>query len=339
MLRGSGRLERAREKEMSTMPGPTHAPVRREFPSGKPRRGRRTTIAAGVVALALAALSVGHLAGCSKKDAASPAPRAPMFVFAVDGLEWRVLKPLLEQGKLPVTAGLMKRGSYGYLSTIQPTYSAVVWTSIATGKMPDKHGIHHFVYPEERNGQKRYRYYTSGHRGAKAFWNILSDYGLTVDCIGWWMTYPAEPINGVMVSQTNTTGVLQNPQAALWKGSLLKGVEGQVYPPERQNRVMALLEEVDADLDRITEELFGRRPHPADEFSQMMWDQTEWSFRADATYVRVGRDILEAKKPFDLFAIYLGGTDVSAHRFWRYAYPEQFLQPARTRSRSRISAG
>jgi predicted AlkP superfamily phosphohydrolase/phosphomutase len=250
-----------------------------------------------------------------------------MFVFAVDGLEWRVLKPLLEQGKLPVIAGLMNRGSYGYLSTIQPTYSAVVWTSIATGKMPDKHGIRHFVYPEERNGQKRYRYYTSGHRGAKAFWNILSDYGLTVDCIGWWMTYPAEPINGVMVSQTNTTGVLQNPQAALWKGSLLKGVEGQVYPPERQNRVMALLEEVDADLDRITEELFGRRPHPTDEFSQMMWDQTEWSFRADATYVRVGRDILEAKKPFDLFTIYLGGTDVSAHRFWRYAYPEQFLNP------------
>lgn len=250
-----------------------------------------------------------------------------MFLFAVDGLEWRVMKPLIEAGKLPAMAALMKRGSYGYLASIQPTYSAVIWTSIATGKVPDKHGIHHFVYPEVRNGQREYRYYTSGHRTAKAFWNILGDYGLVVDCIGWWMTYPAEPVSGVMVSQTNTTSVLRNPQVALWKGSLLKGVEGQVHPPESQNRFMEILEETDASLDRITEELFGRRPYPTDDFSQMMWDQTEWSFRADATYTSIGRDILQSKEPFDLFTIYIGGTDVSAHRFWRYAYPEEFEYP------------
>ena len=283
-----------------------------------------TTAVASIIVLSSALLV--HT-GCSKKKTAAPKSRSPMFLFAIDGLEWRVMKPLIESGQLPVMAGLMKRGSYGYLSSIQPTYSAVVWTSIATGKIPSKHGILHFVYQDSLNGEKRYRSYTSGHRKTKAFWNILSDNGLVVDCIGWWMTYPAEPINGVMVSQTNTTGALRNPQAALWKGALLKGVEDQVYPLDRQNRVMELLEEVDGDLDRITEDIFGRFPNPPDDFSRMMWDQTVWAFRADATYVRVARDILETGPPFDLFALYLGGTDVAAHRFWRYAHPEQFTHP------------
>jgi hypothetical protein len=299
---------------------------RRAALTGSGRRAGvpRTTIVGGLVIFAIA---LGTLGGCSKKDSAASLPHTPLFLFAVDGLEWRVMKPLLEEGKLPVIAGLMQRGSYGYLASMQPTLSAVVWTSIATGKVPDKHGIQNFVYSETKNGKKELHYYTSGHRTTKAIWNILSDYGLVVDCIGWWMTFPAEPINGIMVSQTNTTGVLQNPQAALWKGSLLKGVEGQVYPPDRQNRVMELLEEVDGNFDQIAQSLFGPRPYPADEFSQMMWDQAEWAFRADATYVRIGRDILESRTPFDLFTIYIGGTDVAEHRFWRYAYPEQFTDP------------
>ena len=275
-----------------------------------------------------AALSLFALAGgCAKKQDAADRSRTPLFVFAIDGLEWRVLKPLLEAGKLPAIAGLMERGSYGYLSSMQPTFSAVIWTSIATGKRPEKHGIRHFVYEESVNGKREFRYYTSGHRLTKAMWNILSDRGLVNHTIGWWMTYPAEQVKGSMVSQTNTTGVLKNPQVALWKGSLIKGVEGQVYPPERQTRVMDLLAEVDADLDSIETAIFGTPPNPVDDFSRMMWDQTEWAFRADATYVRVARDIIDTQGKFDVFSLYLGGTDVAAHRFWRYAFPGQFAHP------------
>ncbi len=302
----------------------------------RPLRARATHAASkrrlGLSAAAAACffvLSLGHLVhtGCSRKDTAAPGTRPPIILFAIDGLEWRLLKPLLEKGELPVMEGLMKKGTYGYLKSLQPTFSPVIWTSIATGKAPSKHGILDFVYESSVKGKKQYRTYTSGHRKTKAFWNIFSDYGLVVDCIGWWTTYPAEPINGVMVSQTNTTGRLRNPEEALWKGTLLKGVDGQVYPPERQNRVMAVLDEVDGDLDRITEGIFGRIPNPTDEFSRTMWDQTLWAFRADATYVRVAHDILEEGQPFDLFALYIDGTDVAAHRFWQYAHPEQFTHP------------
>ncbi len=88
------------------------------------------------------------IAGCSgdTADKTSAHPSYPMILFAVDGLEWNVMNPLLEQGRLPVMAGLMERGTYGYLATMKPTYSPVIWTSIATGKFPPDHGIAGYVY-------------------------------------------------------------------------------------------------------------------------------------------------------------------------------------------------
>lgn len=261
--------------------------------------------------------------GCSRGNSVPDALRSPMLFFAIDGLEWEVMQPLLADGKLPAIEALMRAGTFGYLESMKPTYSPVIWTTIATGKYPQKHGIRHFIY-ETRRG---FRYYTSGHRKTKAFWNILSDYGLSVSCFGWWMTYPAEPINGMMVSQTNTTGVLRDPQRALWKGALLRGVEGQVHPPEKQNEIMELLEDVDSSLDEITADIFGEWPHPMTPFSELMWDQTLWAFRADAVYARATIDLVRSGEPFDLVSIYIGGPDVSAHRFWRYAYPENFEYP------------
>jgi hypothetical protein len=172
------------------------------------------------------------------------------------------------------------------------------------------------------------RSYTSGHRTTKAFWNILSDHGLRVGCVGWWITYPAETINGVMVSQTNTRDDPGDPGGRpLLKGAVLEGVEGQVHPPELQSRVMQLLDEVEGSLDALSQEIFGLPLHPPTEFERLMLEQTRWSLRADATYLRVAKELLERRERFDLLAVYLGGTDVVGHRFWRYARPQEFSKP------------
>jgi len=277
-----------------------------------------------IILSALLALTA-VLAGCSKKDGgAEPAGRPPVLLIAVDGVEWNVVKPLLENGKLPVMEGLMKRGMYGYIESMRPTYSPLIWTSVATGKTPTKHGINHFVYEDFEDGVKQRRYFTSGHRKTKAFWNILSDYDQVVHSVGWWMTYPVEPINGIMVSQTNTADVLVDPREALWKGALLKGVEDQVYPRDFQNHVMDILEDVDESLEDIADNIFGRPPHPLNQFSRLMWDKAAWAVRADVTYERVVKDILSKDKPFDMLAVYFGLTDIVGHRFWRYSYPGEF---------------
>ena len=241
-------------------------------------------------------------------------------------MEWSILLPLIQQGRMPVMASLMQRGSYGYLETIEPTFSPVIWTTMATGKMPKDHGIEGFVY-RVGPGEDGQRFYTSGHRATKAFWNILSDYNRTVDCLGWWMTYPAEHINGVMVAQTNTTAVLHDSENALLKGTVLRGVEDQVYPPEKQDEVMDVLDNIDHSIDSVLTNMFGTIPHATADITKVAWDQSQWAFRADELYLEVAKKLITSQPHFDLLAVYIGGTDVAAHRFWRYTYPQEFEHP------------
>ena len=51
----------------------------------------------------------------------------------------------------------------------------MVWTTIATGKTPDQHGIGHFVAVNDKTGEQLP--VTSAMRKVKAVWNILSDAG------------------------------------------------------------------------------------------------------------------------------------------------------------------
>jgi hypothetical protein len=291
------------------------------------RRTQGRVLGAGA---SFAALALGLLgSACSRKD--PPAPEAtapgPVLFFAVDGMDWDVLLPLVQRGEMPTFAGLMERGAFGELRSLVPTSSPVIWTTIATGKGPRKHGIEHFVYEQVIDGKSELRVYSSGQRRTKAFWNILSDAGISVDVIGWWVTYPAEHVNGLMVSQTNTTAALQEAgEPALLKGSLLPGVEGQVWPREREAEVLATLARVESELPAILAAHFGTPPHPLGELEKTLWAETLWAFRADETYLRILEQRLDAP-PSRLTALYMGQPDVVGHRFWRYARPAEFVHP------------
>ena len=74
----------------------------------------------------------------------------------------------------------------------------MLWNSIATGKRPEKHGIHGFMEPDPQNGGVRP--VTSTSRKVKAIWNILTQRGYKTHVVGWFAGHPAEPINGISVS-------------------------------------------------------------------------------------------------------------------------------------------
>ena len=183
---------------------------------------------------------------------AHPGPTAaPLLVIGVDGLEWDVILTMLPDGSLPNLARLMRRRIFGQLETLRNPSSPVVWTSMATGKILIKHRILDFI---RRDDEGKRQLYTNGDRKTKALWNILSDYGKRVAVIGWWMTYPVEEINGIMVAQTNTLGGLP------WKGRLIEGLPGQVSPPAKQSDMMALLKRSHEGLPDLTNEMFGPFP-------------------------------------------------------------------------------
>jgi len=73
-----------------------------------------------------------------------------LLIVGWDAADWQVIDPLIKQGRLPVLASLMARGIRSDLSTLEPKLSPLLWTTIATGRTPDRHGIANFVEPRQR---------------------------------------------------------------------------------------------------------------------------------------------------------------------------------------------
>src|ERR1043166_4739628 len=121
-----------------------------------------------------------------------------VLLIGWDAADWKVIEPLLAKGEMPNLARLMAAGVHGNVATIYPALSPMLWTSIATGKRAYKHGIHGFCEPLPDGSGVRPISLLS--RKTKAVWNILNQTGHRSVVVGWWPSHPAEPLNGVMVS-------------------------------------------------------------------------------------------------------------------------------------------
>ncbi len=121
-----------------------------------------------------------------------------LLLIGWDAADWTVIDQLLEQGKMPALKKLLDRGVRGNLATLDPPISPMLWTTIATGMPAYVHGIHGFAEPIPDGSGLRPLYITS--RKVKALWNMMNQQGLRSNVVGWWPSHPAEPINGVMVS-------------------------------------------------------------------------------------------------------------------------------------------
>ena len=170
--------------------------------------------AATLLAAALPAL------GLNPKPQAASRPR--VILVGWDGADWRFLDPLLAAGRLPNLAALVARGRTWNLDTYQPMASPLIWTTIATGRTPVDHGVTDF---QELDPKTRARLPISGRsRRVPAIWNLASAKGRTVGVVGWWATWPAEKVNGFLVSD-RAAPVLFDPEA-LSKSPALTWPEG-----------------------------------------------------------------------------------------------------------------
>jgi tetratricopeptide (TPR) repeat protein/arylsulfatase A-like enzyme len=99
---------------------------------------------------------------------------------------------------MPTLDDFVNHGAMGNMATLRPILSPMLWNSIGTGKRPDKHGILGFMEPDPQTGGVRPS--TSTSRKVKALWNILTQRGYKTHVLGWFAGHPAEPINGISVS-------------------------------------------------------------------------------------------------------------------------------------------
>jgi predicted AlkP superfamily phosphohydrolase/phosphomutase/tetratricopeptide (TPR) repeat protein len=121
-----------------------------------------------------------------------------VLLIGWDAADWKVINPLLDQGLMPTLEDFVNHGVMGNIATLRPILSPMLWNSIATGKRADKHGILGFMEPDPQTGSVRP--VTSTSRKVKALWNILTQRGYKAHVLGWFAGHPAEPINGISVS-------------------------------------------------------------------------------------------------------------------------------------------
>ena len=71
--------------------------------------------------------------------------RGRVVVFGIDGADWQAIEPLVARGRMPAFKRLIEQGATGPLRSMEPSASPALWTTVATGVGPDRHGIHGFV--------------------------------------------------------------------------------------------------------------------------------------------------------------------------------------------------
>ena len=274
----------------------------------------------------LAAIALGVLASCHETQAphaAAVRPR-PLVLVAVDGLEWRLVLEMAGAARLPALQSLISDGAFARLRTLAPALSPPIWTSIATGVVPQRHGVLGFVKPGLRDARSRPVPYSNRDRRVKAIWNVASDAGVSACVIGYWATFPVEELAGVMVAQTGAPPAAAGERTR--KGGLRAELDGQVHPPELAARVLDLARASGAQVALREKELYGASPQwPA--AMQRLIEHSRWSLAADTAYQDIALELAGGGDRCALLIVYLGLPDVLGHRFWRWTFPGDFAAP------------
>ncbi len=229
-----------------------------------------------------------------------------------DAADWKVIQPLMGAGRMPNVQRLVSEGATGPIATLHPPLSPMLWTSIATGKRPFKHGIHGFTEPTPDG--LGVRPITNLSRKSKALWNILTQSDMRSIVIGWWPSHPAEPINGVMVSDLyhRARGPIEDPwhmpAQTVHPVELTDTLAGlRVHPdlitPEMVEPFITLAKEIDQDDDKRPA-LFLRT------LAECMSIQSAAVWFLD-------------NQAWDFFAVYFEAIDHFCHGFMRYHPPRQ----------------
>lgn len=241
-----------------------------------------------------------------------------ILLIGWDAADWKIITPLMEQGLMPNLAGLVERGVMGNLATLQPVLSPMLWTSIATGKRPFKHGILGFSEPTPDGGAVQPVSQLS--RTTKALWNILNQEGYRSGVVGWWPSHPVEPINGVMVSNHYHHAV--GPPEQPWPMT-----PGTLHPPRLQETLAELRFNPN---ELIVEEVLPFVPRAAE------IDQDKdrrlgsvMKILAECVSVHNAATWLMANEPWDFFAVYYDAIDHFCHGFMRYHPPRLDWIPER----------
>ena len=283
-----------------------------------------------VLALAFA---LGGLGACGGGASAPPADLpaeladvrpsgGKVLLVGIDGATFNVIEPLRKAGRLPVMGALMERGTQARLRSQSPMKSPAIWTTVATGHDRGRHGIDDFM-SRHRGTPQDPALIASVDRQTLALWNVLAPFELDTTVVGWWVTWPAEPIHGHLVSDrlaqsrwmswTEAGGDMYLTFPESLAAELAPQVVDPMDPP--MGEIDALIEWTDAERAEL---LAADEPIPFHGPSVF-----KFGFCEQRTYENVALELLSRGQP-ELGMVFLIAVDPVSHTFWHYLEPQRF---------------
>lgn len=254
-----------------------------------------------VLVLVIVGIAAAFLFRRGAPGGAAERRQPPVLLIGMDALDWNEVDPLVAAGKLPNFDRMIRAGVRADIRTLIPLMeSPAIWTTIATGRFPETHGVTGFMRGNEASTLSN-----AETRKVKAVWNILGSAGLRVGVVGWLVTWPCEAVNGFMVSDYLQYDFDQAARAS-----------GRTYPealydevaPLVINRRVVTVDSLRWLVDVTTADL--EDPGIMEGIEAM-----KWIYAADETFARIGLELWKRERP-DFMTVYMRGPDAMSHKFW-----------------------
>ncbi|MCK4511254.1 alkaline phosphatase family protein [bacterium] len=253
-------------------------------------------------------------------DVRIPETSSRILIVGIDGLDWSRVNRLADEGRMPNVARMRSEGSSGTLHSIRPFVSPTIWTCIATGKTEAKHGISGFVVNAPNPSDASLS--SSNMRKVKAIWQILSAAERSVGVIGWLVTYPADVVNGYLIS-SHVTLALSAKREARAPNQTDDWLSEGIYPEGLWSEVADNVYHEEDVSDAIIESFIATSMDRARQEEKVRTSSLAKFYAADMTSLTLARHFFETR-PADFSAVYFRGSDITSHFFWRFMEPESW---------------
>lgn len=233
-----------------------------------------------------------------------------LLIIGLDGASWEIIDPLIQQGQLPHIARLVREGARGKLRSLEPMISTMLWTTISSGKLPDKHGVRDFS--------------VSSHSVlCKRIWDIVAQQHCPVGVYGHMITWPPDPLEGFMIPGTFAMGPETHPPELSFLRKLVmseSSEEKKRYGHYLQYGWKALRHGVGTQTlsllaAQLLHDVIAKKDPLAD-----FYRKRELKLRLDR---EVFSRLCRRYKP-QLAYFYTHLVDSSQHLFWKYFEPDAF---------------
>ena len=269
-----------------------------------PSPAEKRTLALLVLGLLSSAVTIRHV---SHTAADTPLGHLSpeLLIVGLDGATWDIIDPMMEAGDLPTFVKLCKTGARGTLETLSPIRSPLIWTSVATGRAPEDHGI--TGYYGTRNDLKSAR-----------LWDVAHDHGKRVGLFRWLVTWPPDK----QFEFTVPSWLARTPETWPPKYQFIQELDLNQDETGGSPSLSCILRggvlhgfRITTTVDLISS--WVREPSKTEEAF------IERHMRCVEPSVDVFLYLLRKYQP-DVTCLCLYGTDQLGHRFWKYFDPEPF---------------